>query len=345
MKTIRLALLSFATVIGSLVASAQQAPAEAMISSVSGSASVTAPGSDKAVPAVAGQKLPEGAIITTAAGGSVLIQSHQGVETGIGANSTVAIGTHSVSADGVRTAVIDLKQGTTVSVLDPAKRAVNNYAVRTPKGVAAARGTTFTSTVKLSSGGVVTVTVNTLTGAVSFSIAGGATVNVAEGRSANDRSTASTSIADALKSASSDDQKDIAEALKITVTVVSVLAQVSNEAGAQKAQNTLNTVVENITEAANEVGGDVGTGIVASTVTAVATYAGKGSAAALATVNNTAEGANKTAATEAAATAPDPVVVTVVTTPGGDTAPIVVPPSTSTDPLPETPDITISISG
>ena len=104
MKTIRLALLSFATVISSLVASAQQAPAQAFVASMSGSATVTAPGSTTAAPLVIGQVLPEGSTVITAEGGSVLIQSHKGMETGLGSKATAVIGTHSVSADGVRTA-------------------------------------------------------------------------------------------------------------------------------------------------------------------------------------------------------------------------------------------------
>jgi len=246
MKTIRLALLSFATVISSLVATAQQAPAEAFVASMSGSATVTAPGSTTAVPLVIGQTLPEGSTVTTAEGGSVLIQSHKGMETGLGSKATAVIGSHSVSADGVRTAVIDLKEGTVVSVLDPSKRATNNYAVRTAKGVAAARGTVYTTTVTLSSGGQVTVTVNTLTGAVSFAIAGGQTVSVAAGNSANSNSTASTPISTALAGANAAEKAELVEAFKLATTVVTIIAvndQTSDQTNRTALKGTIDTVI------------------------------------------------------------------------------------------------------
>jgi hypothetical protein len=224
MKTIRLAILSLVTLVGSLVASAQQATAEAFVASVTGSATVTAPGSDKAVALVVGQALPEGSTVTTAPGATVMIQSHEGMQTGVGSASTVVVGAHSVSTDGLRTAVIDLKQGTTVSVLDPTKRAVNNYAVRTPKGVAAARGTIYSTTVTLSTGGVATVTVNTMTGAVSFAISGGETISVTEGRSCNSSSTTTTTIAEAYAKDGAN-TAELVEATKLAVAVAQIVAQ------------------------------------------------------------------------------------------------------------------------
>jgi len=345
MKITRFAFLSFAAALSSLVASAQQVSSEAFVSSVMGSATVIVPGSTTAVPVVAGQKLPEGSTVATAAGGSVMIQSHEGIETGIGAKSSVTIGMHSVSADGVRTAVIDLKEGVTVSALDPSKRAVNNYAVRTPKGVAAARGTTYSTTVRLSSGGEAIVTVNTLTGTVSFSIVGGPTVSVAAGRSADSRSTTSTSISEAIAAATTPEAKqDIADALNAVVTVVAVLAQTSPSVGGGNSQNTLNTVVENVTKAANEVAvanPTLAQAIVTSTVTAVQVYAGKGSDSAMATINRIATGANQDAADAAVAADPTPIVVTVTVNPDTKKEEIVVPrnPTQTTQPM----DITIRV--
>jgi hypothetical protein len=274
------------------------------------------------------------------------IQSHAGIATGLGAKSSATIGVHSVGADGVRTAVIDLKEGVTVSVLDPRKRAVNNYAVRTPKGVAAARGTTYSTKVKLSSGGQAIVTVNTLTGSVSFSIVGGATIAVAEGRSANSGATVSTSISEAVAAASSPAAKqDIAEALNAVVTVVAVLAQAGPAVEGNPARNTLNTVVANVTKAANEIGvtnSALASTIVTSTVTAVAVYAGNGAPSAIATITDNANAANKVVADTAAKAAPAPIVVPVVDTPNAPT--IVVPPVPMTNSTQPQPDITITVS-
>jgi hypothetical protein len=225
MKTIRLALVSLAASFGSLISFAQQTQADAFVSSVTGSAMVLAPGATEAVPVVIGQKLPEGSTITTAEGANVLIQSHEGIQTGVGAKSSVVVGAHTVSSDGVRTAVIDLKEGTTVSVLDPAKRSVNNYAIRTPKGVAAARGTIYSTTVTLSNNQVAVVKVNTITGAVSFSIADGETISVVAGNTADNNSTAATPVATAYAGATDADKAAILETVKLSATVVAILSK------------------------------------------------------------------------------------------------------------------------
>ncbi len=173
MKSLRLTLTIIAAAVGALVASAQQAsapkaPSGAFISFFSGEVMVTIPGATAAVPAVLGDSLPEGSIVTTGPDGSALVESFAGISTGVGDSSSVVIGKHTVSAEGVRTAEIELKEGSTVSVLDPAKRKINNYGVRTPKGVAAARGTTYSTNYR---GGVLSV--NTATGEVLFTDAKG----------------------------------------------------------------------------------------------------------------------------------------------------------------------------
>lgn len=333
MKITRLLLLPITLALGALVASAQQVPAEAFIYSVDGQATVTLPGSSKAVPAVAGQRLPEGSAIATADGAHVLVQSHEGVQTGLGPKTSAVVGVHAVSAEGVRTAVIDLKSGTTVSVLDPSKRSVNNYAIRTPKGVAAARGTTYTTTVKLSSGGEATVIVNTVTGEVSFSLSEGPTVSVAAGRSASSRDASVKSIADATKDASPAEKQAIAEALQSVVTVVAAIAQVGNNETGARAQNLLNTVVENVTKAANEIAKtdpELAKTIVTNTVDAVQTYAGNSGNSALATINRVASNDVKDAVQQAVDTPETPVTVTTVPNPNGSgPSTIIIPPSTT----------------
>jgi hypothetical protein len=214
MKTIRLTLSFFAAAMGALVAAAQQAPVEAVVASFVGAVTVTAPGATVAVPAVIGQKLPEGSTVTTAEDATVLIQSYEGIQTGVGPKSTAIIGTHSVNAEGIRTAVIDLKAGTTISVLDPSKRKINNYGVRTPKGVAAARGTTYSTTFD-----GVTVTVDTITGEVSFAVSGGSTVSVGAGTSTNSSTGKVSTLTSSNVTAA---QK---EALLLTIKVVAIIAQ------------------------------------------------------------------------------------------------------------------------
>ena len=342
MKTIRLALISLAAAFGVLVASGQQA----QVVSVTGSATVLKPGATAAVPLVIGEALPEGSVITTGKGASALIESHSGIQTGVGSESSVGVGAHSVSADGVRTAVIDLKNGTTVSVLDPSKRSVNNYAVRTPKGVAAARGTTYSTKVTLSSGGEAIVTVNTLTGSVSFAIVGGPTVAVTEGRSMASNHSTSTTLAAAITGASSDAERTaITEAIEATVAVVSIIAQAAPQVGDApgQAQVTLLAVARTVTFAANEVAKTdpaAGQALVTSTVTTVREYAGSSSNQVVNQVSS-ASSAELQATVQAAAAAPVEVK-TVTVTPATDSAPTTITaPAPTATPTQPTPDITI----
>lgn len=345
MKTIRLAIVSLAAVFGSLLSFAQQTQADAFVSSIVGSAMVVVPGATEAVPVVIGQKLPEGSTVTTAEGASVLIQSHEGIQTGVGAKSSVVVGAHSVSSDGVRTAVIDLKEGTTVSVLDPAKRSVNNYAIRTPKGVAAARGTTYSTNVKLASGGEAIVTVNTTTGAVSFSIVGGATVSVTEGRSMNSSKAGATTIAEAITSASSPEEAQaITEALQATVAVASIVANAAPQIGDApgSAQTTLTAVVRAVTGAANQIAQTdqaAAQALVTTTVITVREYAGDSSNQVVNQISAASSPALKSTVTTAAAA---PVEVKTVTLSQGnaDTPVIISAPVTNT-PTQTTIDITI----
>jgi hypothetical protein len=240
MKTIRLALVSFAAAIGSLVSFAQQNQTEPFVAAISGSATVILPGATAAVPVVAGQKLPEGSTVTTAPGATVMIQSHEGIQTGLAEGSTVSVGAHTVSAEGVRTAVLDIKRGTTVSVLDPAKRAVNNYAVRTPKGVAAARGTVYATTVTVDGLGEVTVTVDTVTGSVSFAITGGDTVTVVAGNTASTANPNAISIKDAIAADTAGTKKaGLLAAVKVASFVAQVTADATNSSALTNALNTL----------------------------------------------------------------------------------------------------------
>lgn len=155
-----------------VTASAQTQTSEATVASVTGQATLTrADGSSAAL--AAGMKVPQGATIVTGTDGDVMLQSHAGYVTAIKKNSTVVVEEVSVtSANGKvqkENTTLDLKGGNLVAMLDPKKKAVNNFQVRTPKGVAAARGTVFTVTVQY---GTSLVTVAVINGRVSISSTG-----------------------------------------------------------------------------------------------------------------------------------------------------------------------------
>lgn len=126
---------------------AQTVTTEATVARVNGAATVTMP--DGSTTALApGMKVPQGATIKTGADGDVYLESHAGYVTAIKKDSELSIDELSVTSNGGKVTeektLLNLKSGDMVALLDPKKKAVNNYQVRTPKGVAAARGTVFT---------------------------------------------------------------------------------------------------------------------------------------------------------------------------------------------------------
>jgi hypothetical protein len=157
---IRKLLLSFTALVGlSATAFAQTQVTQATVARVSGKAIVTLPdGSVK--PLTAGMQVAQGSTITTGADGDVYLETHKGYVTAIKADSVVDVDEVSTTSTGgkvtAEVTTLNLKNGNLVAKLDPSKKAVNQYAVRTPKGVAAARGTTFVMQYK---GAAVTISV------------------------------------------------------------------------------------------------------------------------------------------------------------------------------------------
>ena len=147
MNTRKLALTLTALLGLAVSAFAQTTQTQATVARVTGTATVTqADGTTTAL--TAGMKVAQGATITTGADGDVYLESHAGYVTSIKGDSVVTVDEISVVSEGGQVkeerTMLDLKSGNLVAKLDPKKKSVNNYQVRTPKGVAAARGTVFT---------------------------------------------------------------------------------------------------------------------------------------------------------------------------------------------------------
>ena len=177
MKKIYALILSVAIVSLSTATSwaAEAQATEAKVLKITGSATVQLPGQSAAVALVEGMSLPAGSTITTGAGSEVQVQPFAGGLASVAQNSTVALEELSVNKDssGVvtkQTATLNLKSGNLVSTLDPSRKSINNYGVRTPKGVAAARGTVYSVTVSQTGS-----TVATLSGTVTLTPVGGGT--------------------------------------------------------------------------------------------------------------------------------------------------------------------------
>ena len=150
MKTslVRSIVLAAGFVFGSLSAVAASAPNEATVLKVTGTATATMPGGAPQTLRV-GDKIQQGATVNTAAGAEIHIQPFSGSISTIKENSSVsldklALDTNNAGRLTKQTALLSLKSGNVVSTIDPKNRDINDYGVSTPKGVAAARGTSLT---------------------------------------------------------------------------------------------------------------------------------------------------------------------------------------------------------
>lgn len=141
---------------------------EAKALKVTGSVQVQLTAGSEAVPLTEGMSLPAGATIITGPGSLVELRTLAGGQTSVQANTTASLDELSVDRDNLgvitkQTATLSLRSGNLISTLDPKRKSINNYSVRTPKGVAAARGTVYAVTVSQSG-----TTVATMSGTVTL---------------------------------------------------------------------------------------------------------------------------------------------------------------------------------
>lgn len=237
MNTRKLTLLFTALVGLAASAFAQSTAAEATVARVTGTVTATlADGSTVAVQQ--GTKLPQGATITTGDKSEAYLVSHGDTTSVISANSVVEIAELSTTSAGGKVteqkATLDLKSGNLVAKLNPAKKSVNQYNVRTPKGVAAARGTVFTVSYKGGNyslavvNGVVTITPPAGGGVANESI--GISINAGQGTYSLAGQTIQGAIPLSEASVTTDSawgnlSEQISELLAVAVATVAVAAE------------------------------------------------------------------------------------------------------------------------
>lgn len=114
-----------------------------------------------------GMEMPVGSLIEVRAGTKLFFKTFEGQITVVAAGGIVFLETIEVTAAGKEKTVVELQSGDLVANLDPNKRGTNDYGVRTPKGVAAARGTNYSVSVN-----GVTILVTVSAGQVTMTIPG-----------------------------------------------------------------------------------------------------------------------------------------------------------------------------
>lgn len=147
---------------------------DAKVVKLTGDVQVQLPGESEAKPLTADMAIPQGSTIITGPGAEVYVEALPGVVATIKANTTVSVEKLAIEQQGgvvtSQEALLDLKKGSIISTLDPTKKAINHYGVKTPKGVAAARGTVYGTTVTFDAGGEANTSVATLSGTVRLNL-------------------------------------------------------------------------------------------------------------------------------------------------------------------------------
>ena len=224
-------LLTLAVLTGlASAAFAQTQAAAATVARFSGNVIAVLPdGSSVAV--TQGMQLPQGATITTGDKSDAYLVTHGDTTSVVTSNSEVQVAESSVTTEGgqvtKQTTTLDLKSGNLVAKLNPAKKSVNNYNVRTPKGVAAARGTIFTVSYK---GGNYTIAV--VNGVVTVTppgvVAGASSVTVNAGQVTGVSAASGETLNGNLNNINNSQSKsnvNIRELLAVAVATVAVAAQ------------------------------------------------------------------------------------------------------------------------
>ena len=188
MKTIQWISFLFVAMLVASLARAEESAREATIVAIQGSVIIGLPGESSGKPATVGITIPVGSTIHTASGSELTIKLFNSTTAIVRENSDVTLEKLSVNTDGKEVtkenALLNLRVGSIISTLDPAKKSINNYGIRTPRGIAAARGTVFavkvTSDRKVSTNATISGTVTFYTDKGEISIPFGKFASVGE---------------------------------------------------------------------------------------------------------------------------------------------------------------------
>jgi hypothetical protein len=119
--------------------------------SVSGKVEFSAPGAKTFQPLKTGQTLPIGSTIKTGADGVAIILTVPGAAVRIGPDSNLTISEMDFEKKGEkvvkRKALLDLKTGTVSALIEHNTPEATDFKIKTPQGIAAARGTFYGVTV------------------------------------------------------------------------------------------------------------------------------------------------------------------------------------------------------
>ena len=134
------------TVASLAVLGASQAAAQgALAKKVKGTVEYSEPGSEEFKPLKQGDRIPQGSRVKTGDDGLAYILTMPGVAVRVAANADLTLSKLEVSKDKDKAdeALIDLHSGAVHALIKRAKTAKPDFKIKTPQGVAAARGTFY----------------------------------------------------------------------------------------------------------------------------------------------------------------------------------------------------------
>lgn len=206
---------------------------------VSGQASLQRPDEAALRPALKGETVIIGTRIVTGPDGRLVLTPMPGVKSIVAPNTTLVLESSSesrVSATEVKhQAIIDLQQGAVVTDLHKPEGVSYDYSIRTARGLAGARGTTFT--VGINKFGVQTVIVSH--GVVSLTFTDGHQVNITPGNANITKTDGGTQSIAKVNELSGDDQKVAQNWANITIDAITTAI----ESGIELQPDALNTAL------------------------------------------------------------------------------------------------------
>jgi hypothetical protein len=208
---------------------------------VSGQASLQRPDETALRPAVKGDTVIIGTRIVTGADGRVVLTPMPGVKSIITPNTTVllesASETRTSDTEVAHQAVLDLKQGAVVSDLKKPEGVTYDYNIRTARGIAGARGTTFT--VGINAAGIQTIVV--AHGSISINFIDGRTAVLSPGQLAITQATGESQSVNTIGELSEADQKIAQNWMETTISALATALEAGIEVDPTALQNALDT--------------------------------------------------------------------------------------------------------
>lgn len=236
-----MSLKSCLCLIGLTLALALSLPAQTVrVLLVAGTADITPAGETVARPIAKGEAVTAGSIITTGDDGRVVLTPMPGVKSIITPNSTITLESVSEQQAGTTTAysaVLDLKVGAVVSDLNKPEDVTYDYSIRTPRGLAGARGTTFT--VGVNPAGIATIVV--AHGTITLTFIDGRTASLTPGKVSITRPNGTTIEADKISDLSPEDQAIANNWTEITLEAINAAVESGVELTPETIQNVQDT--------------------------------------------------------------------------------------------------------